>query len=157
MNNFTKSIIKKLIIGLGITFLFTIGLYSAGRSNTAVWIILAGALLSILTSKAYLLPFAGMKTAGTVTSVNIEPCFTRSMRGGANRRTSRQGIAFSTNSEYEIAVTIQTDKGKTIHKTFPYIGDAQHLFVGTKISYTVLDEIPTIVEQIKDKNPSNWK
>ncbi len=157
MNDYAKSIIKKLIIGCGITFVFAIGLYSSDRGDTAVWIILAGVLLSVLISKAYLLPLAGIKTVGTVTSVNIEQCYTRSMRGRANRKTSRQGIAFSTQAEYEIAVTIKTDNGKTVYKTFPYLGDAQHLFVGTKISYTALDEVPTIIEQIKDKNPSNWK
>ncbi len=157
MNDFTKYIIKRLIIGLGITSLFAIGLYSAERGDNAIWVILAGTILSILISKAYLLPFAGIKTVGTVTSVNIQNCFTRSIRGKSNRTTSRHGISFSTQSEYEIAVTIQTNKGKTVYKTFPYIESAQHLFVGTKISYTVLDEIPTIIEQIKDKNPSNWK
>ncbi len=157
MNNYTKSIIKKLIIGLGITSLFAIGLYSSGRVSTAGWIILAGVLLSILISRAYLLPFAGMKTVGTVTSVNIEPYFGRSIKGKANNQTQRKGISVSTNLEYEIAVIIQTDKGRTVHKTFPYIGNAQYLFVGTKISYTALDEVPTIIEQIKDKNPSNWK
>ena len=157
MNNFTKQIIKKLIIGLGITFLLALDLYLSERTDIVVGVILAGVLLSILISKAYLLPFAGKKTVGTVTSVNIENCFTRNTSGRANRTMNRHGIGFSTQTEYEIAVTIQTDKGKTLYKTFPYIGEAQHLFVGTKISYTVLDEIPTIVEQIKDKKPSNWK
>ncbi len=148
MNNKLKSILKKLIIGIVITAVFTAGCYFSDYSDHGTKVVLLGTVLSIIVSKAYLMPFAFRKITGTVTYINVEAYkkYKNNARPtGAVAAGVHKGSVIRHQIKYEVITHITTDNGKEIVKTFPYDGSNYGIAPGAKIRFTHLDDYPEFV------------
>ena len=119
MNTKLKSIIKKLIIGIIITTAFTVGCYFSDYSVHSAKVALLGTALSIIVSKAYILPFSFQKITGTVTEIRVEAYkkYKNNARPtGAVAVGAHKASVIRHQIKYEVITYITTDKGKEIVK-----------------------------------------
>lgn len=135
MNDRVREIIKKAVTGLVITLIIIIAMW-AYYGNVYTWYIaLIGAIVTIITSQAYLLPFSTMKIEGTVRKSTVKTFRDMAVLGSRKRGTTH----------LRVVVSGRTIQGRWFKKSFEFNGEQDNIPIGTRIRFTIFDKRPIIV------------
>lgn len=141
MNKRADKIIASLILGLTVTFMIALTSEILKHSEHVVNIALFGAIISVIASKAYLLPFSFRKIRGIITDIDVET-------GKNTKSPNMKGVNLQNHGmryKKDIVITLETEEGRSITKSFPFNGITERLRKGERISFTIFDDCPKVL------------
>lgn len=147
--NMKNNILKKLFIGLLLTFLISAAMLIYGYAEETLFVLIIGIILSVVFSKGYLLFLSSKRTVGVVTDIDVK-VFMKRAKSATDKMTSpiidEKNPAHGAHYERMIILSIKTAKGKIKEKAFHYDDITESIKIGDRIAFSIFDKYPTIVK-----------